>query len=89
MPCKKFAGTAKKIAKAQADLYGGATDAADDLVDQLTALKADAPAGVKRAIDDLSDAFRKAADLMEKPSLKARAALAKKTFDARASPFVE
>lgn len=79
VPCAAFADTASKIADAQKDLYtkSGAADAVDKLAGELGELKDGAPADVKRAIDDLVDAFRTAADVLENPTSAGQAELAK------------
>ena len=78
VPCAEFSGAAKKIADAQRDIYtrSGGADAVDHLATKLASLKDGAPDAVRNAVDDLVDAFRTAATLMEKPTAAAQAQLA-------------
>lgn len=78
IPCDKYAGTARKITDAQAELYGGtgSTEAIDTLVGELDALKDGAPKDVKAALDEMGDAFRKAQEVMKDPSRASTAELA-------------
>lgn len=68
--CARFEATAKRIAEAQSELYSasGAKAAIDELVTELDALKDGAPANVQKALDDLGDAFRTAAEVLENPT---------------------
>jgi hypothetical protein len=76
--CPEFEDVAEKITDAQTELYSGTGDAAviDDLVAELDALKEGAPEDVQTALDDMGEAFRDAAALLEKPTRKAKAELA-------------
>jgi anion-transporting ArsA/GET3 family ATPase len=76
--CDQFSDTAKKIADAQAELYGGtgSTEAIDTLVGELDALKDGAPKDVKAALDEMGDAFRKAQEVMKDPTQASTAELA-------------
>jgi hypothetical protein len=76
--CPQFADAAKKIADAQAALYDGSggAGALDDLVAELDALKDDAPDDVDAALDDMADAFRDAAAILENPNPDNQAELA-------------
>jgi len=77
--CPEFADTAKKIVEAQAKLYtpgGDATQAIDDLLAELEALKEGAPEDVQQALTDLGSGFQDAAELLEDPTQENQAALA-------------
>lgn len=79
--CKQYADTAKKITDAQSELYnpaGGSsgTQAVDDLLGELAGLEKGAPSDVKAALVEMSDAFRKAQNVMSHPSQDDAAALA-------------
>lgn len=67
VPCAEFEDTAKKITDAQTEMYDGSgnTEAIETLLDELEALKADAPADVEKALTELADAFRSAAEIMK------------------------
>lgn len=79
VPCTEFSDAAQKIADAQRDIYtrSGAADAVDRLATELDGLKAGAPDEVRTAVDQLVDAFRTAATLMEEPTAAAQAELAR------------
>jgi anion-transporting ArsA/GET3 family ATPase len=79
VPCARFSDTAKKITDAQAELYSGTggTKAVDALVKELDALKDGAPADVKDALAEMSDAFAKAQRIMADPTQASAAELAK------------
>ena len=69
--CPEFADTAQKIVEAQAELYtpgGDATQAIDDLLVELEALKEGAPEDVQQALTDLGSGFQDAATLLEDPT---------------------
>jgi hypothetical protein len=75
--CPEFEDAAKKITDAQAALYSGRGDseAIDDLVAELDALKEGAPDDVQTALTDMGAAFRDAAALLEKPTRENKAKL--------------
>lgn len=87
IPCTEFQDAAAGIAKAQADLYdpAGAEGAIDALVRELDALKDDAPADIRAALDDLAEGFRAAAELLADPSAADQKALADLTTDLSAA----
>ncbi len=78
VPCKEFESTAKKIVEAQQKLYSGsdAKDALDALVAEFDELKKDAPDDVKKALDQMSDAFRTAQEILTNPTEENQSKLA-------------
>ena len=82
--CDRFADTAQRITDAQTALYDGKDSpddatAVDALVEELDALKQDAPADVRTALSDLGEGFRSAQQLLADPTEANRAALAELT----------
>lgn len=79
--CDRFADTAQRITDAQTALYDG-KDSPDDaaavgtLVEELDALKQDAPADVRTALTDLGEGFRSAQRLLAEPTEANRTQLA-------------
>lgn len=78
--CAAYADTAQQITDAQAALYGDKKAdreaAVQTLVDQLDALKAEAPPPVDAALTRLSDGFEAAATVLDDPGGDQTAALA-------------
>ena len=76
--CGQFADTAEKITDAETALYSGSggTAAIDNLVTELTALKAEAPSEIQSALTDMSAAFRDAEELLDNPTPENKAKLA-------------
>jgi len=68
--CDQFAGTAKKITDAQAELYAGkgGAEAIASLRHELDALGKGAPADVRAAITEMLDAFGKAQQILQHPN---------------------
>jgi len=77
--CPEFADTAGKIIEAQAELYsaggGDASQAIDDLLVELEALKEGAPDDVQGALTNLGSGFQDAAALLESPTKQNQAKL--------------
>lgn len=70
--CDRYADTAQRITDAQTALYDGTdspddTEAVDELVSELDALKDEAPDDVDTALSDLGAGFRSAAELLASP----------------------
>jgi hypothetical protein len=82
--CARYADTAQRITEAQTALYDG-EDAPGDvvvvntLVEELDALKQDAPSDVRTALTGLGEGFRSAQQLLADPTEANRAALAELT----------
>jgi hypothetical protein len=76
--CAKYADTAKRITDAQTALYAdtGSTEAIDNLVAELTALKDEAPADIQTALTDMEAAFRDAQEILKHPTPENKARLA-------------
>lgn len=70
--CERYADTAQRITDAQTALYDGKdspddTEAVNELVAELDALKDEAPDDVDTALTDLGAGFRSAKELLEEP----------------------
>lgn len=76
--CDQFEDAAQRITEAQAELYAdsGSQEAIDTLLEELEALEADAPPGIQAALDDMSEGFQDAAELLEDPTRKSKERLA-------------
>lgn len=82
--CDRFAETARRITDAQTALYDGKDSpddaaAVDALVEELDALRPEAPPDVRTALTDLGEGFRSAQQLLADPTEANRATLAELT----------